>query len=235
MTLLTFCFYIAKFHPSQKYHPTQAVRWHWRSSLGVKTAQLRFMKKKKKESVFFADCMEMNPPKAWFSEDIKHPVSFSQIQSYSSLGHRKLKADPSPTVVHTLTPHRAGQRSASTLSVRHAGMLLIRCTRGTLVTYFAWQSHALLLNTKNGLKIFTYFKNITCSTCFQAFGTVSSMLVHSTFSALLLACFFSFFFPSLSQTFILHASLYSLTSWHCPLPCNRQQPCLPFSNTEAMH
>lgn len=140
--------------------------------------------------------MEMNPPKAWFSEDIKHPVSLSlsQTQRYSSLGHRKLKADPSHTVANTLTPHRAGQCSASTLSVRHAGMLLIRCIRGTLVTYFAWQSHALLLNTKTRLKIFKYFKNIICSTCSQAFGTISPMLVHSTFSALLLACFFSFFF-----------------------------------------
>lgn len=150
--------------------------------------------RKKNPSAFFADCMEMNPLKAWFPEDISiQSFSLSQTQKHISLGHLKLKADPSHAAVHTLTPHRAGQCSASTLSLRHAGMLLIRCIRGTLVTYFAWQSHALLLNTKNGLKIFKYFKNVICSTCFQAFGTVSPMHVHSTFSALL-ACFFSFSF-----------------------------------------
>lgn len=234
MTLLTFCFYIAKFHPSQKSHPTQAVKWHWQSSLGVKTAQLCFMEKKKNQHSLLT---------AW--RWILQRLYFQKTSSIQSLSPsntkvqlfrtRKLKADPSHTVANTLTPHRAGQCSASTLSVRHAGMLLIRCIRGTLVTYFAWQSHALLLNTKTRLKIFKYFKNIICSTCFQAFGTISPMLVHSIFSALLLACFFSFFFSSLSQTFILHASLYSPTSWHCPLPCNKQQPCLPFSNTEAMY
>lgn len=151
--------------------------------------------------------MEMNPLKAWFPKDISiQPLSLTQ--RYMSIRHLKLKADPSHAVVHTLTPHRAGQCSASTLSVRHAGMLLIRCIRGTVVTYFAWQSHALLLNTKNGLKKIKYFKNVICSICFQAFGTVSPMLDHSTFSA---------FFSSLSQTFILHASLYCPISWHCLL------------------
>lgn len=56
-TLLTRYFFTAKFYFFQKYHPTQAARWPWRSSLGVKRAQLHFVTK----LALFADCVEINP------------------------------------------------------------------------------------------------------------------------------------------------------------------------------
>lgn len=134
-TLLMCYFYIAKFYSfKKKYYPAEAMQWPWRSSLGIKEHDCILQA----SILCWPHGHVSERPDFWTTLNI-HPFKKMKLHSFRT---PLVKGQSLENTVPTLTPHSAGQCSISTLSLRHARMLLIRCFRGTARTYFAWQGNA---------------------------------------------------------------------------------------------
>lgn len=140
-TLLMCYFYIAKFYSfKKKYYPAEAMQWPWRSSLGIKEHDCILQA----SILCWPHGHVSERPDFWTTLSI-HPFKKMKLHSFRTPLTKRQSLE---NTVPTLAPHSAGQCSISTLSLRHARMLLIRCFRGTATTYFAWQGNAQLLSSK---------------------------------------------------------------------------------------